>query len=100
MARIKINFSGVQTANEELKKTLCAMERLEEELSNLQRQVDLKIQAQRKIGDQLRGCWNMASALECHARKLYGVISAGERRYRETEFRLSRGVPENHEVTI
>lgn len=100
MARVRINFSGVQTANEELKKTLHAMERLEEELSDLQRQVDLKLQAQRGIGDQLSSCRNMASDLESYARKLYGVISAGEQQYRETESRLGRGVPENQKVTI
>ena len=95
MARIKINFSGVQSANDNLKKTLRAMERLEEELSLLQRQVDPDIQSRYGIAAQLRSCKNTASALANRTRRLHSVASAGVQKYRETESRLNRSVPNN-----
>lgn len=100
MARIRINFTGVQAANAELKKTLRSMKQLEQELSALRRQVDPELQSRYGIADQLRSCHNMAAALESRARKLYHVTAAGALKYREAEARLSRGAPDNRKVTI
>ena len=100
MAQIRINFSDVQAANDGLKRTLRSMERLEEELAALQRQVDRDIQSRYGIDDRLRGCRNIAAALESRARKLHSVAAAGVRTYREAESRLSRGVPDDRKTTI
>lgn len=100
MARIKISFSGVQSANEGLKKTLRSMERLEEQLSALQQQVDPEIQSRYGIAAQLRSCRNSASSLENRTRKLHSVAAAGAQKYREAESRLNRSAPDNRTVTI
>lgn len=100
MARIKINFSGVQSANEGLKKTLRSIEQLEDRLSALQKQLDPEIQSRYGISSQLRSCRNTAASLENRARKLHSVASAGAQKYREAESRLNRSAPDNRKVTI
>ena len=100
MAKIRINFSDVQAANAELKKTLRAMERLEETISALQQQVDPEIQSRYGLAAQLRSCRNTASSLTNRTRKLHSVAEAGARTYREAESRLSRSAPDNGTVTI
>lgn len=100
MARIRIHFSDVQSANTELKKTLQAMERLEEQLSALQQQVAPEIQSRYGISARLRSCRNAASSLADRARRLHSVAEAGVRKYRETEARLCRGAPNDGTGTM
>ena len=100
MARIKINFSGVQSANNGLKRTLREMERLEDQLSLLQQQLDPDIQSRYGISAQLRSCRNAASALTNRTRRLHSVAAAGVQKYRDAESRLSRSAPDNRKATI
>ncbi len=90
MSQIRINFSGVQTASEELACILRSLDQLQEELAALQKQIAPEVQRRRNIFQQLHSCQERAAALTGHAQALHRVVCMGADQYREAESFLFR----------
>lgn len=95
MARIKINFSGVEQANTRLNQAFLQLEQLESELTNLQRHVDSEIQSRYDISSQLNRCKKNATVLRVKSKKIHTVVSGAVNKYRRAEAELNSHVPEN-----
>lgn len=98
MAKIRINFSGVDSANKDLKKLLKQMEDVEESLDELRRRVDPDIQSRKQIRKSLRSAHSSASGIESKAKKLYNLVDKAVDQYSSTERRLNRNTPDNQIV--
>lgn len=98
MAKIRINFSGVNSANRDLKKLLKQMEDVEETLSQLRRRVDSDIQSRYQIGKQLKSADISAAAVRSRGKRLSGLVDQAVEQYRSTEQWLNRHTPDNGSV--
>jgi len=95
MAKIRINFSGVDSANKDLKKLLKQMADMEEDLAELCRRVDPEIQSRKQIRKSLRNAQSSAAGSESKAKKLYNLVDRAVDQYSSTERRLNRNTPDN-----
>lgn len=95
MAKIRINFSGVDSANRDLNKLLRQMADLEDDLSELCRRVEPELQRRRQIGKSLKSAHSAASDTEKKAKKLYHLVDNAVDQYNSTERRLNRNAPDN-----
>ena len=98
MAKIRINFSGVNSANRDLKKLLKQMEDVEETLSQLRRRVDSDIQSRYQIGKQLKNADTAAAAVRSRGKRLSGLVDQAVEQYSSTEQWLNRHTPDNGSV--
>ena len=98
MAKIRINFNGVQRANSELQSAIREMGRLEDILARLRREMDPEIQSRGQIGQNLRRAAAEMAAIERKAKRLHTVVEQGADSYRVTEKRLSSQAPDNRSV--
>lgn len=98
MAKIRINFSGVESANSDLQSLICQMEQLESSLSGLKRHMDPEIQSRHQIAQSLKSACTSVSSSRTRAKQLHSVIKSGIQRYHETEARLNAGAPDNRKV--
>lgn len=95
MARIRINFSSVQSANKSLKMVLRSMEQLEWQLSTLQQQLSPEIQSRYGISAQLSNCKGKASNLTRYTQRLHNLAASGVQKYQETESNINRRAPDS-----
>lgn len=98
MAKIRINFSGVDSANKDLKKLLKQMADMEEDLAGLCRRVDPDIQSRKQIRKSLRSAQSTAANCESKAKKLYNLVDKAVDQYSSTERQLNRNTPDNNIV--
>lgn len=98
MAKIHINFAGVDSANQILRKAVRELSQMEYELTALCVNVDLDIQSRNEIQTKLKACQFSAENIHEKADKLFSIAEKGRHMYRKTEAMLCRIVPDNDKV--
>lgn len=92
MAKIRIVYSGVTSANRTLRKTLTELGQLSDETAVLYRSIPSAIQSQRQIAQRLRMCSNLAASTTAQAKRLLQTVEQGAAKYENAEASLRRTV--------
>lgn len=95
MAKIKIRYAGVASANTNFRRAIREIEQVEAALVEVQRDLPSEVQNQSEISLQLKNCRTAMEAIRTQSQELLRVAEGGLRLYQETDGRLSRSVPDN-----
>ena len=95
MAKIKIRYAGVASANANFQRAIREIEQVEAALVEVQRDLPSEVQNQSEISLQLRNCRTAVETVRTQSQELLHVVEGGLRLYQEADGRLSRSVPEN-----
>lgn len=94
MSKIRIIFSGVTSANENLHKIIRELSDIERSLSSLCSSIDPGIQSRHNIAARLKDCRICAEEGMLGAKRLYRATADGIDKYRVTEALIQRVVPD------
>lgn len=95
MAKIKIRYAGVASANANFRRAIREIEQVEAALVEVQRDLPSEVQNQSEIFLQLKSCRTAMEAIRTQSQELLRVADGGLRLYQEADGRLSRSVPDN-----
>ena len=95
MAKIKIRYAGVASANTNFRRAIREIEQVEAALVEVQRDLPSEVQNQSEISLQLKNCRTAVETMRTQSQELLRVAEGGLRLYQEADGRLSRSVPDN-----
>lgn len=93
MAKIKIDFLGVQAANLNICNVYKTLDRVDTALYAIQRGLDPQVQMRHDIRNRMVLCREIAKETFKKSKKLSNVLDNGVNAYRATETRLCRNAP-------